>query len=78
MPSRMTKRNSLALLLAALVVASPATAQQSYVAGMPYMIAETGQSFNRLQDAIFAIGTGTGTLTCKYNYYLLKILLVKT
>ena len=58
----MTKRNSLALLLAALVVASPATAQQSYVAGMPYMIAETGQSFNRLQDAIFAIGTGTGTI----------------
>ncbi len=48
-------RCSLALLL---TLAAPAAAQQ----GAPFTIAETGQGFRHLQDAVDAIRVGTGTI----------------
>ena len=53
------------VLAAALLLAfapAPAPAQQNYVPGHPYLVVETGQRYNRLQDAIFAIGAGKGTI----------------
>ena len=50
------------LALAAALMSGRAHAQQKWVAGTPYQIAETGQRFNRMQDAIFAIGKGRGTI----------------
>jgi hypothetical protein len=52
---------SLALASAAMVVfaAGPATAQQQ---SAPYTIVESGRTFDRLQDAVNAIGGGTATI----------------
>jgi Right handed beta helix region len=47
-----------ALALAAVVSASSATAQNR----APYTVVESGRSFDRLQDAVNAIGDGTGTI----------------
>lgn len=55
-------RTRLAALAALALVAGPAPAQQNYVSGNPYLVVESGQRFNRLQDAIFAIGDGKGTI----------------
>lgn len=50
----------IALAAAVLVFAdSPATAQQQ---SAPYTVVESGRSFTRLQDAVNAIGGGTGTI----------------
>lgn len=46
-------------LLIALAMVIPA---QSQTGGAPYVIAESGQGFGRLQDAVNAIGDGTGTI----------------
>ena len=51
-----------AIVAALALAASPALAQQAYVPGTPYLVVESGQRFNRLQDAIFAIGDGKGTI----------------
>ncbi|MFC0590047.1 right-handed parallel beta-helix repeat-containing protein [Novosphingobium aquiterrae] len=50
----------LAAATLALAIALPAVslAQQ----GAPYVLAETGQGYSRLQDAVNAIGAGTGTI----------------
>ena len=45
--------------VAALVAAAPAIAQQH---AAPYTVVESGRSFARLQDAVNAIGGGTGTI----------------
>lgn len=50
------------LLLAGLLIAAPAPAQDAFPGATPYTLAETGQHFARLQEAINAIGTGTGTI----------------
>ena len=50
------------LALAAALMSGRAHAQQKWVAGTPYQIAETGQRFNRMQDAINTIGKGRGTI----------------
>ena len=50
------------LAIGAALFVPHAHAQQKWVAGTPYQLAETGQRFNRLQDAIFAIGKGRGTI----------------
>lgn len=55
-------RRSLALLLA---LATPAAAQRS----APFVIAETGQGFARLQDAVSAIRVGTGTILIAPGVY---------
>lgn len=47
-----------AILTAALLPASPVTAQRA----APYTVVETGRGFTRLQDAVNAIGAGTGTI----------------
>ena len=47
---------SAALALAA--ISAPAPAQQ----GAPYTVVETGKGYERLQDAVNAIGGGTGTI----------------
>jgi hypothetical protein len=54
------KRTLIALALLALPAA--ASAQQNWVKGTPYLVVETGQRYNRLQDALFAIGNGKGTI----------------
>jgi hypothetical protein len=51
---------TLALASAAMLVwAGPATAQQQPA---PYTVVESGRTFTRLQDAVNAIGGGTGTI----------------
>ncbi|UNU43771.1 right-handed parallel beta-helix repeat-containing protein [Sphingopyxis sp. YF1] len=55
-----------ALLIAAAVVAAPAPAQTG---GTPYVIAESGQGFGRLQDAVDAIGDGQGTIRIAPGYH---------
>ncbi|MGB3847812.1 MAG: right-handed parallel beta-helix repeat-containing protein [Sphingopyxis sp.] len=55
-----------ALLIAAAVVAAPAPAQTG---GTPYVIAESGQGFARLQDAVDAIGDGQGTIRIAPGYH---------
>ena len=66
MTCAMTKRNpSLAIaasLIAAMGLAGQAPAQQAPYAAAPYLLVQTGQSFTRLQDALTAIGSGTGTI----------------
>ncbi len=47
------------LLLSGLIVATPLGAQR---VADPFTIAETGESFRRLQDAVSAIGGGSGTI----------------
>lgn len=47
-------------MLAALIPALPATSQTA--SGPRYTVAETGQTFARLQDAVNAIGAGSGTI----------------
>ncbi len=59
---RVSPRISLRLALvsaAALLAAFPAAAQQQ---AAPYTIVESGRTFARLQDAVNAIGGGTGTI----------------
>lgn len=60
----MTKLSRIAALSAViLAVAAPASilhAQQQ--ADAPYTIVESGKTYNRLQDAVNAIGNGTGTI----------------
>ncbi len=51
-----------ALLVAALPAALPAAQRAVYVAPTPYTVAENGRSFTRLQDAVNAIGAGSGTI----------------
>ncbi|MDX2209875.1 MAG: right-handed parallel beta-helix repeat-containing protein [Sphingopyxis sp.] len=46
-------------MLIALAMVIPA---QSQTDGAPYVIAETGQAFMRLQDAVNAVGDGVGTI----------------
>lgn len=48
-----------ALLFAAFPVSAPVFAQQQ---SAPYTIVESGRTFQRLQDAVDAIGGGTGTI----------------
>lgn len=48
----------LALALGALLASSPAPAQSDG----PYEVVESGRTFTRLQDAVNAIGDGTGTI----------------
>src|SRR5688572_12062761 len=47
-----------ALLLLSLLAAQPLAAQS----GAPFTIAETGESFDRLAEAVAAIGDGAGTI----------------
>ncbi|NJS14662.1 MAG: right-handed parallel beta-helix repeat-containing protein, partial [Sphingopyxis sp.] len=49
---------ALALMLA-LAMTLPA---QSQPGGAPYVVTESGRGFARLQDAVNAIGDGTGTI----------------
>lgn len=46
-------------MLIALAMVIPAQSQTSHA---PYVIAETGQDFGRLQDAVNAVGEGVGTI----------------
>lgn len=62
MPRRTFLARLSGLLLSAPLLASPLLAQQNWVPGHPYLVVETGQRYNRLQDAIFAIGEGKGTI----------------
>lgn len=55
-------RRSLALLL---TLAAPAAAQTA----APFTIAETGQGFGRLQDAVSSIRVGTGTILIAPGVY---------
>ena len=48
------------LLLAS--ASTPAPAQPGFAAPRPYTLVTTGQSYDRLQDALYAIGNGTGTI----------------
>jgi len=50
------------LLLAAFLAPALAHAQAAYQQTSPYTVVETGQKFNRLQDALFAIGDKSGTI----------------
>jgi len=57
---RLTAAATVAL---ALLASTAATAQQNYIQGAkPYLLVETGERFDRLQSAIFAIGKGKGTI----------------
>jgi hypothetical protein len=47
------------ILLSGLIVATPLGAQRG---AEPFTVAETGETFRRLQDAVSAIGGGTGTI----------------
>ncbi len=58
----MNRPRTAAALGALTLVASPAPAQQAYVPGNPYLVVETGHRYNRLQDALFAIGDGKATI----------------
>ena len=55
--------------LAALALATPALAQPAYQPGKPYLLVETGQRFQRLQDAIYAVGDGAGTIRIAPGHY---------
>jgi hypothetical protein len=59
MGMKRSSRLALALLCAVSASALPAGAPRV----MPYTLAETGQKFVRLQDAVNAIGAGSGTIT---------------
>lgn len=48
-----------ALLVLSFALAAPAASQSG---AAPFTVAETGQGFARLQDAVSAIGDGTGTI----------------
>ncbi len=57
-------------MVASLLAPSSAShAQSSYMAGTPYLVVETGQRFTRLQDALFAIGDGVGTINVAPGTY---------
>jgi hypothetical protein len=47
------------ILLSGLIVATPLAAQRG---SAPFTVAETGETFRRLQDAVSAIGGDTGTI----------------
>ncbi|HMQ20392.1 MAG TPA: right-handed parallel beta-helix repeat-containing protein, partial [Sphingopyxis sp.] len=55
-----------ALLIAAVAAAAPAPAQTG---GAPYVIAENGRGYARLQDAVDAIGEGQGTIRIAPGYH---------
>jgi hypothetical protein len=56
-------RFSLLIGAGMVALAAPAPAQQNYIKGAtPYLWVETGQRFDRLQSALFAIGKGRGTI----------------
>jgi hypothetical protein len=57
--SALMKRHAFALLTASLIATSAAPAQQ---ASAPFQVAETGQAYGRLADAIKAIGDKQGTI----------------
>lgn len=59
---RIMHHTRLAALAALTLIAGPAPAQQNFVPGTPYLVVESGQRFNRLQDALGAIGDGKGTI----------------
>lgn len=60
MPRNLRPRPLTALaLLIALAMVIPA---QSQTGGAPFVVAETGQGFGRLQDAVNAVGDGVGTI----------------
>lgn len=54
------------LLLASSVLAAPAFSQGG---GAPFTVAETGQGFRNLQDAVNAIGSGQGTVVIAPGRY---------
>lgn len=56
----MLKPITLSAATLALAIALPAMSQAQQ--GAPYVLADTGQGFSRLQDAVNAIGEGTGTI----------------
>ena len=59
-------RRAAALLFVLPLLSAPAVAQS---AGGPFTVKETGQSFSRLQDAVFAIGDRSGTITIAPGTY---------
>jgi hypothetical protein len=54
------------LILTLLIAASAASAQGG---AAPYMVRESGQGFSRLQDALQAIGNGSGTIVIAPGTY---------
>ncbi|NBC37616.1 right-handed parallel beta-helix repeat-containing protein [Novosphingobium sp. FSY-8] len=54
---------------AALWAGISATAQPAAVAGAPFLVVETGQRYQRLQDALFAIGDAMGTIRIAPGIY---------
>jgi hypothetical protein len=63
MVGRMTQLPRLVLTTAALAtMALPATLSQAQSAAKPYTVIESGKGYSRLQDAVDAIGGGTGTI----------------
>jgi hypothetical protein len=54
------------LILALLVTASAASAQSG---AAPYVVRESGQGFSKLQDAVHAIGEGSGTIVIAPGTY---------
>lgn len=68
---RRHRRQRLRLLLLALsvVAAIPATALLAQENRAPYTVVETGRSFSALQEAVNAIGEGTGTIRIEPGVY---------
>jgi hypothetical protein len=64
-----SRRFKIALLAVGLVAAIPATALLAQSARAPYTVIETGRSFSGLQDAVNAIGEGTGTIRIEPGVY---------
>ncbi|KPF94021.1 hypothetical protein IP81_00710 [Novosphingobium sp. AAP83] len=58
-----------ALAIIGLIAAIPATALWAQGARTPYTVAETGRSFAALQEAVNAIGEGTGTIRIESGTY---------
>ena len=58
-----------ALLAAAAVLAIPLTAVFAQGRGAPFTVTETGQGFDRLQDAVNAIGDARGTIAIAPGRY---------
>ncbi len=61
MPSRLSAKAILAVAGLA-IAAIPTTTLLAQNAASPYTVVETGQGYSRLQDAVNAIGGGTGTI----------------
>ena len=49
--------------------ASPGQAQMMMHPAMPYLLVETGQRYDKLQDAVAAIGAGQGTIRIPPGHY---------